>query len=179
MKPSKFSLPSRVFHWMMAPLLLAMLFVGVGMVSTVSHWRPWLLDFHKPLGLALFVLAVLRLCLRLKGGAPALPAQMPAWQRFVAKLSHWLLYGAMFAMPLLGWSMLSAAGYPLPGIGGMHLPPIAPQNVALYAFLRAAHGIVGQLFFATILLHISAGLLHALVLKDGVFDAMALGNKRR
>lgn len=179
MTPSRFSLPSRLFHWVMAPLLLTMLFVGVGMVSTVSSWRPWLLDFHKPLGLALFVLAVLRLFLRLKGGTPALPASMPGWQKLIAKLSHWVLYGCMLAMPLLGWSMLSAAGYPLPGVGGWHLPPIAPQSVELYAVLRAAHGIVGKLFFLTILAHISAGLLHALVLKDGVFGAMSLGDRNR
>ncbi len=177
MKPRKFSLPSRLFHWIMAPLLLAMLLVGVGMVATVSEWRPILVGIHKPLGLALLVLAIARLIMRLAYGAPDLPESMPGWQKAIAKLSHWVLYGAMLSMPLLGWSMLSAAGYPLPGVGGWHLPPIAPVNVDLYAFLRAAHGIVGKIFFATILMHIGAGLLHALLLKDGVFDAMSLKEK--
>jgi cytochrome b561 len=179
MKPSKFSVPSRLFHWVMAPLLLAMLLVGVGMVATVSGWRPVLVGIHKPLGLALLVLAILRLIMRLAGGAPELPATMPAWQKAVAKLSHWMLYGAMLCMPLLGWGMLSAAGYPLPVIAGWHLPPIAPVDVGLYAFLRAAHGIVGEIFFATILAHIGAGLLHALLLKDGVFDAMSLRRSKK
>ncbi|HEV7813638.1 MAG TPA: cytochrome b/b6 domain-containing protein [Janthinobacterium sp.] len=178
MKPSKFSLPSRLFHWIMAPLLLAMLLIGVGMVATVSGWRPVLVGIHQTLGLALLALAILRLLMRLAGGSPALPASMPAWQHLIAKLSHWVLYGAMLAMPFLGWGMLSAAGYPLPGIAGMHLPPIAPQNVTLYAWLRATHGFVGEIFFATIVLHIGAGLLHALLLKDGVFDAMSLGSNK-
>ncbi|QRX82090.1 cytochrome b [Glaciimonas sp. PAMC28666] len=179
MKPraDSFSLPSRLLHWLMAPLLLAMLLIGVGMISTVSHWRLWLIGIHKPLGLALLVLVVLRLLLRLLGHSPKLPSSMPAWQRHVATLSHWLLYGAMFAMPLLGWGMLSAAGYPLPGIGAFHLPSIAPQNVTLYAWLRYAHGVCGQAFFALIVFHIAAGLLHALVLKDGVFKSISLRAK--
>lgn len=169
-----FSLPSRALHWLMAPLLLAMLLIGVGMISTLSSMRPLLIDIHKPLGLLLLVLAVLRLLLRLIGKTPALPSLMPAWQRHAASLSHWLLYGAMLAMPLLGWAMLSAGGYPLPGFSGMHLPPLVAQNVTLYANLRLAHGIVGEVFFALIVMHIAAGLLHALVLKDGVFASIAL-----
>lgn len=181
MRPShsSFSLASRILHWLMAPLLLAMLLIGIGMVSTLSGWRLWLIGVHKPLGLALFVLAILRLVSRWAFGAPALPDSMPGWQRLAAKLSHWALYGAMLAMPILGWAMLSAAGYPLPGIGGFHLPPIAPQNVDLYAALRFAHGVVGKLFFALIIFHIAAGLLHALMLKDGIFDSIALRRKPR
>jgi cytochrome b561 len=170
---TRFSLPSRALHWLMAPLLLAMLLIGVGMISTLSSMRPLLVDIHKPLGLALLVLAVLRLLLRLTGKAPALPSTMPTWQRHAAGVSHWLLYGAMLAMPLLGWAMLSAGGYPLPGFSGTHLPPLVSQNVTLYANLRLAHGIVGKVFFALILVHIAAGLLHALVLKDGVFASIA------
>jgi cytochrome b561 len=171
---TRFSLPARALHWLMAPLLVAMLLIGVGMISTLSSMRPLLVELHKPLGLALLVLAVLRLLLRLSGQAPALPSSMPAWQRHAARVSHWLLYGAMLAMPLLGWSMLSAGGYPLPGFAGTQLPPLLAQNVTLYAHLRLAHGIVGKVFFALILMHIAAGLLHALVLKDGVFASIAL-----
>jgi cytochrome b561 len=174
-----FSLPTRIMHWLMAPLLLAMLLIGIGMVSTLSTWRPTLIGLHEPLGIALFALALLRLLLRLAGHTPQMPATMHAWQRHIATLSHWALYGAMLAMPLLGWGMLSAAGYPLPGFGGFHLPPIAPHNVILYAALRYAHGVCGVLFFALIVAHIAAGLLHALMLKDGVFDGMALRAKSR
>jgi cytochrome b561 len=174
-----FSLPSRILHWLMAPLLLAMLFIGIGMVNTLSSWRPTLVELHEPLGIALFALAIVRLLLRVTRRAPAMPSTMQVWQRYIATLSHWALYGAMLAMPLLGWGMLSAAGYPLPGIGSFHLPPIAPHNVTLYAALRFAHTACGLLFFALIVAHIAAGLLHALILKDGVFASMALRNNAK
>ena len=45
-----FNLLARVLHWTMAPLILAMLFIGVGMVSSI-HLRPMLIDLHRPLGI--------------------------------------------------------------------------------------------------------------------------------
>jgi cytochrome b561 len=173
MKPVRFSFASRLLHWIMAPLLITMLLVGTGMVATVSHWRLTLLALHKPLGLALLVLAVLRLAMRLAGRTPPLPDSLPAPLRLAAHASHWVLYGCMLAMPLIGWGMLSAGGFPLP----LHLPPLGAPDVARYALLRSAHTLVGELFYLTVIAHILAGLLHALLLRDGVFQAISLGRK--
>jgi cytochrome b561 len=173
MTPARFSLASRLLHWIMAPLLVTMLLVGTGMVATVSHWRLSLLALHKPLGLALLVLAVLRLLLRLAGRTPPLPSSLPAPLRLAAHASHWVLYGCMLAMPLIGWAMLSAGGFPLP----LHLIPLGAPDVMRYALLRSMHTLVGELFYLTVIAHILAGLLHALLLRDGVFQAISLGRK--
>ena len=97
---------------------------------------------------------------------------MPTLLKVVAHASHWLLYGLMFALPLVGWGMLSAGGYPIPLIGSFHLPPILPHDKALYAILRPAHTILAYLLFLTFLAHLGAALTHALVFKDGVFRSM-------
>ena len=173
MTPTRFSLATRLLHWAMAPLMLAMLLIGTGMVATVSHWRLTLLALHKPLGLALLVLAVVRLLLRLAGGTPPLPAALPAPLRLAAHVSHWLLYGCMLAMPLIGWGMLSAGGFPLP----LHLPPLLAPDVAHYALLRSAHTVLGELFYLLVVGHVLAGLVHALLLRDGVFETMSLGRR--
>jgi cytochrome b561 len=178
MTPQRFSLASRLLHWTMAPLLVAMLLIGTGMVTTMSRWHNILLGLHKPLGLALLALALLRLALRLVGKTPPLPSTLPAPLRIAAKASHWLLYGCMLAMPLIGWGMLSAAGYPMPSPAGLHIPPLLAPDVERFALLRTLHAQVGRLFFALVTLHIMAGLLHALLLRDGVFDAMSLRGKR-
>ena len=64
---------------------------------------------------------------------------MPALQRFAAHASHVVLYALMFALPLVGWGMLSAARYPIVDYGPLELPPILPRDAALYAALRTAH----------------------------------------
>lgn len=169
----RFTPVQRGLHWLMAAMVLAMLFIGIGMVSTLHPKFLTLIAIHRPLGIAILVLAVLRLGVRLRRGAPPLPADLPWWQAAAAKASHVVLYILLIAMPLVGWSMLSAGGYPIVLYGPLRLPPIAPHDATLYAVLRASHTYLAYLFFATILMHVAAALFHALVRRDGVFRSMA------
>jgi cytochrome b561 len=166
-----FTLLSRVLHWLMAILILAMLFIGVAMVASLSDYHR-LVSIHKPIGALILVLVAIRLINRLFNPPPPLPAGMPAILRFAAHASHWLLYGLMFALPLVGWGMLSAGGYPIDLVGSFHLPPILPHSSALYALLRPAHTLLAYLLFVTFLIHLGAALAHAFLFKDGVFESM-------
>ena len=149
-----------------------MLFIGIGMVASLSNYH-WLVSIHKPLGIVILILVAVRLVNRLLNPAPPLPEGMPAWQRFAAHASHVVLYVLMFALPLVGWAMLSAARYPVVLYGPIELPPILPQNAALYATLRNVHTVLAFLLFATFVVHFAAALMHALIYRDGVFPSMA------
>ena len=171
--PTRFSGVQRLLHWVMAAGIVAMLFIGVGMLSTIAPSYVPLVATHKTLGVALFALVLVRLALRVVLGAPPLPASLPPLMRLGAVLSHWALYGLMIAMPLIGWAMLSAAAYPIVLFGNIRLPPILPQSDSLHTLLWAAHRWLAFAFFALILLHVAAALFHALVRRDGVFEAMS------
>ncbi len=173
MTEQRFTPVQRVIHWLMAICILAMLFIGVGMVSTVMPDYLTLVAIHKPLGIAILVLVLLRLAVRARAGTPPLPHDLPEPMRLAAHLSHYALYAAMLALPLIGWGMLSAAPYPVVLFGAVHLPPILPQSEQLHALLWTAHRLIALAFFALILLHIAAALFHALVRRDGVFEAMS------
>ncbi len=174
-----FSPLQRALHWLMAAGILTMLFVGVGMVSTVTPKYLPLVSFHKTLGILLLVLVAVRLAVRFTKGAPPLPAGMPAPMKLAAHLSHYLLYALMIAMPLIGWAMLSAGGYPIVLLGGIQLPPIVPAGDELHARLWNAHRYLAFLFFAVVLMHLAAALFHGLVRRDGVFTSMAALTRRR
>jgi len=163
----------RLLHWLMAICILAMLFIGVGMVSTIMPKYLTLVSIHKPLGIAILVLALIRLAARLRYGAPSLPADLPEPMKLAAYLSHYVFYVLMIGMPLIGWGMLSAAAYPVVLFGRVHLPAILPRSDSLHALLWNAHFYLAFVFFALILLHVAAALFHALIRRDGVFDAMA------
>ena len=173
----QFSGAQRLLHWTMAVIIVAMLFVGVGMVTTVSARHTWLVDLHKPLGVAVLVLALVRLAVRMRRGAPPLPDDMPSLQKGVAHLSHIALYGLMIAMPLLGWAMVSAGGYPVTLFGGVHLPPIAPADAWWFARLHLAHTVLAYVLFATVLGHLGAALFHGLIRRDGVLESMTTGTR--
>jgi cytochrome b561 len=168
----RFNAPQRLLHWLMAICILAMLFIGVGMVSTVTPRYLTLVQIHKPLGIAILLLALIRIALRLRYGAPSLPANMPEPMKLAAHLSHFIFYALMIVMPLLGWGMLSAASYPVVLVGAVQLPSILPLNDTLHTVLWDAHHYLAFVFFALILLHVAAALLHALVRRDGVFETM-------
>ncbi len=108
--PHQFHPAARILHWIMAAAIVAMLFIGVGMASTVSGARTSLLPVHQSLGVVLLALTAVRLGVRLARRAPPLPADMPAWQRRAAGASQVVLYALMFAIPIVGWAMLSAGG---------------------------------------------------------------------
>lgn len=177
MNHATYSLSARLLHWLMALLILAMLFIGVGMVSSLGPWQHRLVSLHKGVGLVLLGLLLLRVVMRLRQSPPALPANIPAWQQRLAHSAHGLLYGLMLALPLLGWAMQSAGGYPLVVLGWT-LPAIAPQDVDLYAGLRRAHGWLAYLLFASILLHVAGALFHGLIRRDGVLASMLRGRAR-
>ena len=169
----RFAVPQRLLHWLMAICILSMLFIGVGMVSTVAPKYLTLVQIHKPLGIAILVLVLIRLALRFYYGSPALPPDLPEPIKLGAELSQYALYGLMIAMPLIGWGMLSAASYPVVLFGGVHLPPILPVSNSLHTLLWRAHYFLAFAFFALILLHISAMIFHKLVRNDGIFETMA------
>ncbi|WP_158782747.1 cytochrome b [Pantoea sp. BAV 3049] len=168
----------RVLHWLMAAAILSMLFIGVAMVATVSSLHGLLVAIHKPLGVAILLLVLVRLWLRFTTATPPLPASIPSVQKALAHLSHWVLYGLMLVQPVIGWAMLSAAGYPVSLGPDFLLPPITPVSNDLYAVLRPLHSWVALLLFAMVMLHLAAALLHGLILRDGVFSSMS-GYKRR
>ncbi|WBO24062.1 cytochrome b [Sphingomonas abietis] len=173
MSPNRFALPARILHWLMAALILAMLLIGAGMISTTTDRYPELLAWHRPIGLAILILALVRLAVRLTHRAPPLPADLPAIQVAAAKGSHYLLYTLMIAMPLIGWAMQSAGGYPIILWKGFTLFPILPHDIVVYGWLRFTHGLLAYAFFLLILGHLGAALFHGLIRRDGVFSSMA------
>lgn len=172
--PHRFAPIQRLLHWLMAACIIAMLFIGVGMVSTVAPAYLPLVLIHKTLGVTLLVLVVIRLALRLHYGAPPLPDDLPPAIKLGARLSHLALYGFMIVMPVLGITMLWAAAYPVVLYGGIQIPALLPQSDRAHTLLWNAHFYLGFAFFALVLLHVAAALFHALIRRDGVFRSIAL-----
>lgn len=59
----------------------------------------------------------------------------------------------MPVMPLIGWAMLSAAGYLVTLICRLHLPPIVPHKAELFAAARALHTRAALAWFTCVFKH--------------------------
>lgn len=96
-----------------------------------------------------------------------------------AHASHGLLYVLMIAMPLAGWAMCSAGGYPVMLSDSLRLPPIFPVSPVAFAILRHLHTWLAMLLFVRFLAHMAAALYHGLIRRDGVFASMTLRRHHR
>jgi cytochrome b561 len=171
-QPSQFTVLMRVLHWLMAAMVLTMLGIGVAMVASLGDYH-CLVSIHRPLGITILILVVIRFVNRQFSTLPPFPATMSSQERFVAHASEILLYTLLFVLPLVGWGMLSAARFPIVLYGPLHLPPILPHSVMLYAFLRKTHTVLAYLLFLAFLAHFGAVLFHTLVVRDALFSRMA------
>jgi len=168
----RFTAFARLMHWVMAAMVLAMIFVGVIMVGSLANYH-MLLAIHRPLGIAILVFVVVRFGYRLAHRPPKHPSTMHPVDHLAAMASEYLLYALLFVQPLIGWATLSSAGEPIQLVGPVRLPPIAPPSTALYSVLRDSHVVLAYLLFFVFVAHLCAVLFHTLVLRDGILDRMA------
>jgi cytochrome b561 len=173
----QFTAFSRLLHWTMAAMVLTMLCIGVGMVVSLANYHV-LVSIHRPLGIAILILVVVRFVNRLLNPPPPFPPTMSRAERLAATASEFTMYGLMFVLPLVGWGMLSAARYPIVLYGPLNLPYILPHNAMLYTLLRKGHTILAYLFFLMFIAHFGAILFHTLIVRDGMLNRMVPWNIR-
>jgi cytochrome b561 len=174
--PAQFTVVSRILHWLTAILVFSGLFIGFVMVNSVGDYDT-LLMIHKSIGAVVLVIMVIRVINRITHRPPALPSTVGRVERLMVFGSEMAMYGLLLAQPLVGWAMISAAGRPVVIFGSVHLPGIAPVNLAVFSALRETHSVLAYLLVAVIAAHVSAVLLHTITLGDGMLRRMTVGRR--
>jgi cytochrome b561 len=109
--PAGYTRAQIVLHWVIAALVIFQLVFGEDIVPAFRAYRQGAepqadallnANIHVYVGLAVLVLAILRVALRIRYGAPDLPAGESIVLQYIAKLAHIVLYAAIFLMPLTG-----------------------------------------------------------------------------
>lgn len=170
---SRYGLVAIAFHWLIALLVISLLCVGLYMVTlTLSPLKIELFHYHKEFGTLVLILACLRWGWRLANTTPVLPSHMPFWQQWAAHASHYLLYVLLFAMPITGWLVSSAAGL-LPSFFGLFvLPSLIAPNQELTHLFGWMHQWLAYSLIALLCVHIGAALEHHFVEKDDILRRM-------
>lgn len=163
---------AQFLHWLIVALLI--LQVTLALLAGELHGMPKLamLARHKSVGLTIMALAVLRLVWRWINPTPPLPPTLKSYERGLARFTHALLYVLLFALPLSGWTMSSARGFPVSWFGFFQLPDLVPKNKTLYDALVDTHALLACLLAAVVVLHVAAALKHHFILRDDVLKRM-------
>jgi cytochrome b561 len=164
---------SQCFHWLVVLLLLAQGVVGLLMGDMArGPGKIAVYAFHKSVGITILALALARLLWRLYAGRPAPLPGAPAWQERSASLMHGALYALLFAVPISGWVMNSAAGFPLQWFGLFNLPSIAAHDRDLHEFTESLHEWLFWLLVALAAAHAAAAIYHHLFQRDDTLARM-------
>ncbi|MEE4189128.1 MAG: cytochrome b/b6 domain-containing protein [Roseobacter sp.] len=158
--PSAYSRVQVVLHWVIFVLMAAQYLLHGGIEAAWEGRLDGSLPnepFRNPhviVGIIILALAIWRVVLRLRLGAPALPEEEPQTFKLVAKVTHLAFYVILLAMPisgalawLLGWE--------------------APAD---------AHEVAAKVMLALIILHVLGALGQQIVLKTDVMKRMSPKN---
>jgi cytochrome b561 len=170
----KYNGVAMAFHWLMflglaAAVVMAWIMTGIDGI-TPSKLR--LYNYHKWLGVSLFVLVGLRLLWRWLVKPPPLPQTMSANGQTLAHLGHAALYGLMFFIPLIGCFYSLAAGYPVVWFGVIELPVLIAPNPTLKSILKEAHGLFANALIFLAAAHALIALNQHFINKDSVLSRM-------
>ncbi len=156
---------ARFFHWGVAALIFCLLPMGLFMEDLSAPFKFQVYGFHKMLGICVLSLTFARLVWRILFPPPAPLDTHRVWEQRLARATHVWLYLCMLCLPLSGWLMSSAAGYPVPFFG-MTLPAlIAPDQALAHLFAEGHEFFAFSMIFALVL-HIAGTVKHVLMDKD-------------
>lgn len=172
---NRYSPGLRRLHWLMAALVAAayLLIEQRGLFPRGSGGRAAMMQGHFWVGLAILLLALWRLGLRRRDGAPPITPVLDAWNLWSARLLHVALYLFFLVMPLLGlataWSGGKKLLLPFTTIA---VPALLPVDRALAHSLEDVHRTIGKVFYGVIAAHILAALWHHWMRRDDTLRRM-------
>lgn len=177
-----YSSVARALHWLTVAAVFAMIPLGLAMTyrgNTLDIWdglTDALYSTHKLLGFIVLWLSAGRLIYRLLHGAPPDEPTLEWWQKAASHLVHWMLYGLLLIVPLLGWIGISL--FPsLTVFNLFDLPALASPNEEAAKRVLFVHGWLAILLALLACAHIGAALFHTFIRKDGVLRRMLPGAK--
>lgn len=171
--PDRWGAVSQLLHWVIVALIAVQAALGLtGLMLPIGMEKLAVFARHKSVGITILGLAALRLLWRWLNPTPPLPSNLKPHERFLAHFTHAALYMLLFAMPLTGWMMSSAHGFPVSWFNLYQLPDLVPKSEPLFDALVITHAALAISLAGIVTLHIAGALKHHYVLKDDTLRRM-------
>ena len=164
---------SKTLHWLIVLLIINQWVIGARADSLpLGAAKLQAISWHKSFGMTILALAIIRLVWRWMNPVPTLEGLAKTWEQVLARLSHFLLYALIFAMPLSGWLMSSARNFPVSWFGLFQFPDLVAPDKGLYEVMNRVHHLLFSALVVVALLHIAGALKHQFVDKNEVLKRM-------
>lgn len=163
-------------HWVMAALLLFMIWLGWNMDDSEARYQ-----LHKSIGITILFLTLARIGWRLMNPSPRLPDGVQSWEKRLSQLVQIGFYVLMITIPLGGWLMVSVSPFQVSTvlfgvIDWPHLPFTSGlRSQDFYELVETLHSKGAWAIIALLGLHIAGAVKHEMGVEDGVLRRMVPG----
>ena len=162
-------------HWLTALAIVTLLVLGVVMTNyPMSTTKLKLFALHKSVGVTVLVVVWVRLVWRYFDRRPSWPEAMGAAHRRAARGVHMALYALMVLVPLSGWLINAASGFPLNWFGLFAVPSLLTPDEALQGVAQSVHLAAVTILAVILLFHVAGALHQQLVRRNGLLRRMWL-----
>ena len=172
---ARYSRGAIVLHWLIALLIIGQVAGAWLSEDLPKPDRAAIMALHKAFGLTILLLTLVRIGWRLVHRPPPMVETLKAWEAALARVTHWLFYILMLAMPLTGWAFVSGVskGKPVSMFGLFEVPalPVGFDKVTVGTF-KDLHSTLGTLIVALFVLHVAGALKHQFLDHDGTLRRM-------
>lgn len=184
MTQARYSYVAIILHWTIVVLLVWNVALAWQSEDLKGAAKIAILQIHKPIGITILVLTLLRLAWRRIYPPPPLSAHLKTWERMLARTVHALFYVLLIGIPLTGWAMVSASAlikvHPIDMFGLFDWPVIGPLydltpqlRHDINEQLNAIHKLLAKaVIYGLIPLHILGALKHQFLDKDHELSKM-------
>jgi cytochrome b561 len=164
---------AKLLHWGIVVLIIAQYVLaeaaeeladGPDKLATIAS--------HKSVGMLVLLLMLARIGWKLANRGLPQPVPMARLQTIAAASGHGILYLLLLVLPLSGWMMSSAAGYPTALFGLFEFPMLVGENHDLHEALEEVHETLFDAVVIVAVLHALAAVFHHVRMKDDTLRRM-------
>ena len=178
--PQRWSLLSQILHWGMALLMLLVVALGlIGDALPVSGEKITVFVYHKSVGILILAFVLIRIFWRWSHSRLVRTESILTIERKLSTWVHLTLYTLLLALPLSGWLLNSAAGYPFKWMDLFAFPSIPGASASQTDLFSDLHHYLFYGMVVVVIGHIGAALFHHFKLKDSVLANMLPEPSRR
>jgi len=161
-------------HWLMAPAIIGLFFLGWWMRS-LTYYDAWYREgpaLHKSIGLLLLGLLLVRLLWKLANPSPAAEPGTPRWQAQAARLVHGGLYLLLLVIMTSGYLISTADGRPIEVFGWFNVPASIQSIPHQEDIAGQVHKLLAWSLMAVVAAHGLAALKHHFIDRDATLRKM-------
>ena len=168
----------KLLHWVTVVLVALVWTLGTfGDELSEGAARDAGLLAHIWIGLAILVIAAVRVPWRIANPPPkVVPTKfgrwLLEWTDPMSRITHYVLYALLIAVPVLGIALQFARGHSPPLFWLFEIPSPWPADKGYARSLKEVHEVLADLLVILALFHMTAALLHHWVFGDSTLKRM-------